>query len=72
MQDARNQNSSGFLTLENNMLFALHAAQASANIITDSTQGGIIDQHLAKRFQGVNVSDGLIFAPSPQGMIADP
>jgi hypothetical protein len=53
------------------MLFHLHAAQPSANFITASAQCGIIGQHSAKRSHSVNISDGLVFTPGPQGMITD-
>ena len=38
VQNARNQNSAGFLTVKNNVVFALHSVQASTNIIAASPQ----------------------------------
>jgi hypothetical protein len=72
VQNARYKNSSSFLTVENNMLSALHPAKTSTNIVTTSSQCGIIGQQLAKRFQSVDVSESLNFTPGLQGMITDP
>jgi hypothetical protein len=38
VQNARNQNSASVLTVKYNMLFALHSAQTSPNVIAASPQ----------------------------------
>jgi hypothetical protein len=72
VQDARNHNSSGVLTVKHNMLAAFNTLQAPTNVATASTQRGITGQHLAKRIESIDVADGLIFAPGPRSMVTDP
>jgi hypothetical protein len=72
VQNAANQNSFRLLTVEHNVLFALHSMQAATNIITASTQRRIIGQHPATRLESVEVSEGLSFAPVPRRMLTDP
>lgn len=70
VQDARNQNSSGVLAIKDNVPAALHSPQVRTNIITTPTQRGIVGQHLATRFQIVDVTSGLLCAPGAKGMSA--
>jgi hypothetical protein len=49
VQDARNHNSFLVLAIKHNMPAALHSAQAGTDVITASTQRGIISQHLTRR-----------------------
>jgi len=72
VQNARNQNSASFLAIKHDMVPALHSAQAATDIVTTSAQRGIVSQHLAKRFQRVDVSERLIFAPSTFAIGDDP
>jgi hypothetical protein len=71
VQDARDQCSPGFVTVKHDVLSALHAAQPAANVVTLSTQRRIVGQHPATCFEIGDVTDGLVFAPGPQGMRTD-
>jgi len=63
MKDARNENPSGFVPVEDNMAAVLHPPQAWANIITRTAKSRIVSQPLAASFKIVNITDGLVFAP---------
>jgi hypothetical protein len=54
------------------MLSGLHSAEAPANLIPSTALSGISGQRLAKRFKIVDVSAGLIFAPGPESISANP
>lgn len=71
VQDARNQNPSGFLAVKHDMPAALHSAQTGANIITASTKGRILGQHPATLFKIVDVIGGLVLAPRAESIGAD-
>jgi hypothetical protein len=71
MKDARNQNTSGVLAVKDNVPAAFHSTKAGTNIVTHSAQRGIIGKHLATRLKIVDVTDGLVFAPTAKGVSAD-
>ena len=50
MQDARNNNTFGILSVKHYVPTMLHAAQAGANIITGSAESGMIGKLSAARF----------------------
>jgi hypothetical protein len=57
--------------VKDNMLPTLHSAQTVANILTASSQFGIIGQHLAKGIKTAEIADGLIFVPRAQSVNTD-
>lgn len=71
MQDARNQNSSTLLTVEQHMLAMLMAPQAGANVTTRPAQRRIVGKRLATNFKLADVTGGLGFAPFPKGVVND-
>jgi hypothetical protein len=71
VQDARNQNASGVLSVKHDMLAALHPTEAGTNIVTRSAQRGIIGKQLATGLKIINVTDGLVFAPRVKRISAD-
>ena len=71
MKDAGNQNTPGALAVKDNVPAALHSTKAGTNIVTRPAQRGIIGKHLATRLKIVDVTDGLVFAPSTKGISAD-
>jgi hypothetical protein len=72
VQDARNQNPAGGIAIIHNMAAALHSAQTWADVITASTRSRISSQHLATLFKFADVTNGLLFAPRPKRISADP
>jgi hypothetical protein len=63
MKDPRNQNASGFLSVEHNMLRMLHTSQARPNFVTSAAHLWIVGQPLATCFEIVKIPDDLVFAP---------
>jgi hypothetical protein len=71
MQDARNQNASALLAVENDVHAMFMTAQAGANVVTESAQRRIASQRLATNLQLAEVTSGLGSAPFAKGVIAD-
>jgi hypothetical protein len=65
MQDAGNENASRLLAIEHDVLAILHATQARPNMMASSAQCKIAGQHLATSLKLAEITDGLVFAPSP-------
>jgi len=45
--------------------------QAPTNVIACSTESGIVGEHLATRLNVVDISNGLLFAPSAEDIASD-
>ncbi len=71
VQDAKNQNASGVLTVKHDMPAAFHSTQTGTNIVTAPAQPDIVSQHLATGFEIVDVTDGLDLAPVTKGVRPD-
>lgn len=71
MQDARDQNAIGIVSVEDDVPSMLHAAQSATNVIADSTCLRVVGKHLATRSKIGNIADRLIHAPGLEGMRAD-
>jgi hypothetical protein len=71
MQDARNQNTTGLLTVENHVFAMLQTAQAGANLAAEPTECRIVRQHLATDFKLAKIMVGLGAAPCAKSVIGD-
>jgi hypothetical protein len=71
VEDARDQNAIGIVSVEDDMPSVLHAAQATTNIIADPTCLRVVGKHLATRSEIGNVADRLIYAPGFESVSAD-
>jgi hypothetical protein len=71
MQDAGNENASRLTPEKHDVPALFHTAQAGANVIASSTRRRVVGQPLATRFQVVDVTQCLVFAPRTQGIGAD-
>jgi hypothetical protein len=64
VQNAANPDSFTLLAIKHDMPSAFHSPQAGTNIVTASPQRCITGQPLTQRFEIIDVTDGLSFAPS--------
>ena len=71
MKNAAYQNAPSILAVEDNVPAMLHAAQARANMFTSPPEFRISGELPATRFQIVDVTDGLVRAPTAEGIGAD-
>ena len=71
MQDARDQNASGILSVKHHVPAALHPTEAGTNILACPAQRGPVGKHLATGLQLVEVTDGLVLSPSSKRVFGD-
>jgi hypothetical protein len=64
VKNARYQYSSGFWPIKDNVSAVLDAPQARANLPTCATQFRVVGQSLATGFEIVEITSGLVHAPS--------
>jgi len=71
MQDAGNYNTAALPPIEQDVPAVLMTAQARANVVTRSAERRTLGKRLATSLKLVEVTDGLVFAPFAEGVIAD-
>ena len=71
MQDARNQNTTALLPIEQDVLAVLMTAQARTDVIAESARVGVVGEHLATGLKLAKIAGGLSFAPFTKGVIGN-
>jgi len=71
MKDTQDQNAFWFLSVEDNVLAMLHAAQSVSDVIAFPPQSGIAGEPLTAGFKIVDVTFSLLFAPAFEREVGD-